>query len=80
MSIAAVDDALSFTALVYTIPFCMRFCNGVNEKLQHNCNSNYILYSRLSWLGDYEGTFRSLSQAANCLPHTVVASLCPFNC
>ena len=27
-----------------------------------------------------EGNFRSSSQAATCLPHTVEASLCPFYC
>ena len=45
-------------------------------------NSNYILFTKLAWPGDSEGTFRSSSQAANCPPvyhtcwrlHTV-----PFN-
>ena len=35
------------------------------------CNCNYILFTKLPWPGDSEGTFRSLSQAATCLPHTV---------
>ena len=45
-------------------------------------NCNYILFTKLPWPGDSEGTFRSLSQAATCPPvyhtrrrlHTV-----PFN-
>ena len=47
-----------------------------------NCNCNYILFTKLPWPGDSEGTFWSLSQAATCPPvyhtrrrlHTV-----PFN-
>ena len=47
-----------------------------------NCNCNYILFTKLPWPGDSEGTFRSSSQAATCPPvyhtrrrlHTV-----PFN-
>ena len=46
------------------------------------CNCNYILFAKLPWPGDSEGTFRSSSQAATCPPvyhtrrrlHTV-----PFN-
>ena len=29
-------------------------------------NCNYILFTKLPWPGDREGTFRSLSQAATC--------------
>ena len=29
-----------------------------------NCNCNYILFTKLPWPGDSEGTFRSSSQAA----------------
>ena len=32
------------------------------------CNCNYILFTKLPWSGDSEGTFRSLSQAATCPP------------
>ena len=32
----------------------------------HNCNCNYILFTKLPWPGDSEGTFRSSSQAATC--------------
>ena len=48
-----------------------------------NCNyCNYILFTKLPWPGDSEGTFRSSSQTATCPPvyhtrrrlHTV-----PFN-
>ena len=47
-----------------------------------NYNCNYILFTKLPWPGDSEGTFRSSSQAATCPPvyharrrlHTV-----PFN-
>ena len=34
----------------------------------HNCNSNYILLTKLSRQGDSKETFRSLSQAATCSP------------
>ena len=33
-----------------------------------NCNCNYILFTKLPWPGDSEGTFRSSSQAATCPP------------
>ena len=42
------------------------------------CNSNYILFTKLPWPGDGEGTFQSSIQAAPCLPYTVKASHCPF--
>ena len=32
------------------------------------CNCNYILFTKLAWPGDSEGTFRSSSQAATCPP------------
>ena len=32
------------------------------------CNCNYILFTKLPWPGDSEGTFRSSSQAATCPP------------
>ena len=32
-------------------------------------NCNYVSFTKLPWLGDSEGTFRSSSQAATCLPH-----------
>ena len=52
------------------------------EPLPVICNCNYILFTKLPWPGDSEGTFRSSSQAATCPPvyhtrrrlHTV-----PFN-
>ena len=35
----------------------------------YNCNyCNYILFTKLPWPGDGEGTFRSSSQAATCPP------------
>ena len=33
------------------------------------CNCNHILFTKLPWPGDSEGTFRSSSQAVTCLPH-----------
>ena len=33
-----------------------------------NCNCNYILFTKLPWSGDSEGTFRSSSQAATFPP------------
>ena len=33
-----------------------------------NCNCNYILFTKLPWPGDSEGTFRSSSQATICPP------------
>ena len=32
------------------------------------CDCNYILFTKLPWPGDNEGTFRSSSQAATCPP------------
>ena len=49
-------------------------------KSVENCNRNYILFTKLPWSGDSEGTFRSASQAATCMPHMAEASHCPFNC
>ena len=34
--------------------------------LENNSNCNYILFTKLPWPGDSEGTFRSSSQAATC--------------
>ena len=48
--------------------------------LRNTCYWNYISFTMLSWLGNTEGTFRSSSQATTCLPHTMEASHCPFNC
>ena len=36
--------------------------------MSNSCNWNYILFTKLPWPGDSEGTFRSSSQAATCLP------------
>ena len=41
------------------LKYCRRQCNC-------NCNCNYILFTKLPWPGDSEGTFRSSSQAATC--------------
>ena len=38
------------------------------------------LFTKLPWPGDSEGTFRSSSQTATCLPPAVEASHCPFCC
>ena len=32
------------------------------------CNCNYIVFTKLPWPGDSEGTFQSSSQAATCPP------------
>ena len=37
-------------------------------EVEVNCNCNYILFTKLPWPGDSEGTFRSSSQAATCPP------------
>ena len=37
------------------------------ERSWSNCS--HILFSKLPWPGDSEGTFRYLSQATTCLPH-----------
>ena len=39
----------------------------LNENVR-DCNCNYILFTKLPWPGDSEGTFRSSSQAASCPP------------
>ena len=39
-----------------------------NNTKQYNCNCNYILFTKLPWPGDSEGTFRSSSQVATCPP------------
>ena len=40
------------------------YCNV----LPQNCNCNCILFTKLPWPGDGEGTFRFSSQAATCPP------------
>ena len=45
------------------IPFY--FCK-ILMFLPSNCNCNYILFTKLTWPGDSEMTFRSSSQAATC--------------
>ena len=37
-------------------------CNRQSQ----NCNYNYILFTKLPWPGDCEGTFWSSNQAATC--------------
>ena len=39
-----------------------------NTQVSNYCNCNYILFTKLPWPGDSEGTFRSSSQAATCPP------------
>ena len=46
-------------------PRGLHLCN-LGYGTQHNCNCNYILFTKLPWPGDSEGTFRSSSQAATC--------------
>ena len=48
-------------------------CMRVKACFDRNCNCNYILFTKLPWPGDSEGTFRSSSQAATCPPvyHTL---------
>ena len=61
------------------LPCLSNQCNVVVIALNlDNCNCNYILFTKLPWPGDSEGTFRSSSQAATCLPHTAEASHCLF--
>ena len=43
-------------------------------------NCIYILFTMLPWLGSSKGTFRSSSQVATCLPHTMEASHSFFYC
>ena len=38
------------------------------RRSKKNCNCGYILFTKLPWPGDSEGTFWSLSQAAICPP------------
>ena len=44
--------------------------NSLQRNMVHpkTCNCNYILFTKLPWQGDSEGTFRSSSQAATCPP------------
>ena len=61
-----VDHKFSFCVfllLVLTPPSPM---NAKVKTSSRNCN--YILFTKLSWPGDSEGTFRSSSQAATCPP------------
>ena len=44
---------------------------------------HYILFTKLPWPGDSKETFlvfQSSCHLPTCLPHTVEASQCPFNC
>ena len=46
----------------------------VSIRIDQYCSRNYILFTKLPWQGDSEGTLQSSSRAATCLPHTVEAS------
>ena len=39
---------------------------------------NYIVFTKLPWLGDSEESFRYRVKLPTCLPHTVEASHCPL--
>ena len=43
------------------------------------CGYNYMLFIKLRWPGDREGTFRSSRQTVTCPSYTVEASRCLFN-
>ena len=61
-----VDHKFSFCVfllLVLTPPLPM---NAKVKRSSRNCN--YISFTKLSWPGDSEGTFRSSSQVATCPP------------
>ena len=45
-----------------------RSSSKFDDRRFSNCNCNYILFTKLPWPGDSEGTFRSSSQAATCPP------------
>ena len=60
----------------------IRSSSDIRFRTNSVCNCNYILFTKLPWPGDSEGTFWSSNQAATCPPvyhtrwrlHTV-----PFN-
>ena len=47
--------------------FIFSCCNNP-ASVKSDCNCNYILFTKLAWPEDSEGTFRSSSQAATCPP------------
>ena len=51
-----------------TIGFFARGGKSVLLTNANNGNCSYILFTKLPWVEDSEGTFRSLSQAATCTP------------
>ena len=52
--------------------------SATGDKSPHPSRVSAPLFTKLLWPGDSEGTFRSSSQAATCLPHTANASNCLF--
>ena len=42
----------------------IRLCHCFYHWWHFNWSCNYILFTKLPWPGDYEGTFRSSSQAS----------------
>ena len=78
---AISNSNFSLSANLYHVVSATEHSNTFQLPVRFNqAISNYIFFTKLPWPGDSEGTFRSLSQAATCLPHTVEASHCPFNC
>ena len=47
---------------------CDTKLDQIASTLVRRCNCNYILFTKLPWPGDSEGTFRSSSQTAACPP------------
>ena len=58
--------------------FCLAIKGFSKNKYFLNCNCNGVLFNKLPWPEESDGIFRSSSQAATCLPHTVEASHCPL--
>ena len=59
---------------IFDFPFDLKFTSHTYKQLLTflMCslgNCHYILFTKLPWPVDSEGTFRSSSQAASCLPH-----------
>ena len=66
LDISAIDVAFGMRDW-YEVTY--QACFDVRRHLHCNyCNCNYILYTKLPWSGDSEGTIRSSSEAATCPP------------
>ena len=71
-----MEQTTAFFALIWLLG-----ASSVTKMTKHLAVCcDYVAFTNLPWPGDREGSFRSASQTAICMPHMVRASRSPFNC